>query len=136
MKNGEDFCVPVNDFAMAILKRRVIDTKGHPELVFHWRGQRIKQVVTKTWREAQAKHGTEKVLMHAMRHTGASWLVSRGVNEASIAWLGGWRLPSHLGAMKRYLHAHVGRLRPITAMLAEELEEGARQLAGEKPSRL
>lgn len=132
MKNGEDFCVPLNDYAMSMLKFRAIHTDRHPEFVFHWRGDRIKQVVTAKWREVQAQHGDQKVLMHTMRHTGASWLVGRGVNEASIAWLGGWKLPSHLGAMKRYLHANVDKLRAVTAMLNEELVQGAAELAAER----
>jgi integrase len=136
MKNGEDFCVPLNAMAMAILKRRALDVKRHPELVFHWRGERIKQVVTRTWREVQREHGTEKVLLHTMRHSGASWLVGRGVNEATIAWLGGWKLPTHLGAMKRYLHAHVDKLRPVAALLDEELVQGAAELSAERQQRL
>jgi hypothetical protein len=49
--------------------RRAIDTCRHPVYVFHWRGERIKQVVTRRWREEQAKHGSQKVLLHTMRHT-------------------------------------------------------------------
>lgn len=140
MKNGEDFCVPLNAYAMAILKRRAIDPERHPEYVFYYNGRagktRIKQVVTKAWRDHMAQFGTQKVLLHTMRHSGASWLVGRGVNEASIAWLGGWKLPNHLGAMKRYLHAHVDKLRPITALLDEELTSGALELEKERASRL
>ena len=129
MKNREDCCVPLNDTAMAVIKRRAIDTCRHPVYVFHWRGERIKQVVTRRWREEQAKYGSQKVLLHTMRHTASSWLVGRGVNEATIAWLGGWKLPSTFGAMARYLHAHVEKLRPFARMIDEELAEGAALLA-------
>lgn len=128
MKNRTDFVVPLNATAMAIIKCRAIHTDRHPEFVFHYRGGKIKQVVTKTWRDTM--HGAlgeqQKVVLHTMRHSASSWLVQRGINLATVAWLGGWSLPNELGAMKRYLHANVERLRPFSEMLDQELVDGRR----------
>ena len=134
VKNGEDIVIPLNDTAMSVLKRRATASDRHPTLVFHWRGEKIHQVVTKRWRRewAATMGGKTKVLLHTMRHSAASWLVQRGINEATIAWLGGWALPTQLGAMKRYLHAQVERLRPFSKMLDEELMVGKSVYEAEK----
>lgn len=134
LKNGQDLCVPLNETAMAIIARRMKAKNRHPELVFHWRGQKQTQVVQRSWHKRIAASGVnKKVLLHTTRHSSRSWLTNLGVNEACCNWLGGWKLdPRVFGAAANYMHAMVEKLRPFSDLLHKELMAGREQFLKKK----
>lgn len=130
-KTGQKIYVPLNSVAMEILKRRYAAEDRHPEYVFHYRGERITQVLTKAWRAARAAVRMPTVAFHTMRHCGQSWLAQSGVDAEMRARLGGWSVRG-LGAMDRYTHLYIEDLRPIAEKLAEQWKAAATLRAAEK----
>lgn len=87
-KTGKPIYVPLNSVALEVLKRRYAAKDRHPEWVFHYRGERITQVLTKTWRAARAAANLPGVSFHTMRHCGQV-VVGTGGRErrdAGAAW--------------------------------------------------
>lgn len=58
--------VPLNEAAAAVVARQV---GRHPERVFTYQGQPVKQVSTKAWHKALARAGIENFRWHDLRHT-------------------------------------------------------------------
>lgn len=130
-KTGKKIYVPLNSVSMDILKRRRAAKDAHPEYVFHYRGQKITQVVTKTWRLARNAANMPTVSLHTMRHCGQSWLAQQGVSAEMRARLGGWSVRG-LGAMDNYTHLYIEDLRPIAEKLAVEWKAAAALRAAEQ----
>lgn len=130
-KTGKKLYVPLNSVALEILKRRYAAEDRHPEWVFHYRGERITQVLTKTWRAAREAVNMPEVSFHTMRHCGQSWLAQSGVSAEMRARLGGWSVRG-LGAMDSYTHLFIEDLRPIAEKLAEQWKAAAAVRAAEK----
>jgi integrase len=100
-KGGRGIPIPLNDEAIAVLKR----WRGkHPTHVFVFRGKPVYQVATRRWREAVAEAGLPGLRFHDLRHTWASWHAQAGTPAYALRELGGWttdtmvRRYSHLGA--------------------------------------
>jgi integrase len=130
-KTGKKIYVPLNSVSMEVLKRRRAAKDAHPEYVFHYRGQNITQVVTKTWRAARTKADMPTVSLHTMRHCGQSWPAQQGVSAEMRARLGGWSVRG-LGAMDKYTHLYIEDLRPIAEKLAEQWKAAAIFRAAER----
>jgi hypothetical protein len=130
-KTGKLIYVPLNSVAMGILKRRFSAEDRHPEWVFHYRGQRITQVLTKSWRAARTAVDMPTVAFHTMRHCGQSWLAQLGVSAEMRARLGGWSVRG-LGAMDSYTHLYIEDLRPIAEKLAEQWKAAVSVRAAKK----
>lgn len=130
-KTGKKIYVPLNSVAMEVLKRRYAAKDRHPEYVFHYRGEKITQVLTKAWREARSAVEMPTVTFHTMRHCGQSWLAQLGVSAEMRARLGGWSVRG-MGAMDGYTHLYIEDLRPIAEKLAEQWKAGASLRATEK----
>jgi integrase len=97
-KNRRPISVPLNDAALAVLKRQ---EGKHEERVFTFRGKPIHQANTKAWRAALKRAGIENFRWHDLRHTWATWQRQAGTPTHELQRLGGWRT----GAMvERYAH--------------------------------
>ena len=130
-KTGKEIYVPLNSISMELLKRRHAAKDRHREYVFHYRGEKITQVLTKTWRAARARANMPTVSFHTMRHCGQSWLAQAGVSAEMRARLGGWSVRG-LGAMDKYTHLYIEDLRPIAEKLAEQWKAAAIFRAAER----
>jgi len=129
-KTGKKIYVPLNSVSIEILKRRHAAQDRHPEYAFHYRGEKITQVVTKSWRAARNTANMPTVSLHTMRHCGQSWLAQQGVSAEMRARLGGWSVRG-LGAMDNYTHLYIEDLRPIAEKLAVEWNAAAALRAAE-----
>jgi integrase len=97
-KNGKPHSVPLNEMALAILRKQL---GKHPTRVFTFRGEPIGQVNTKAWTAALERAGIEDFKWHDLRHTFATWHRQAGTPTHELQRLGGWKT----GAMvERYAH--------------------------------
>jgi integrase len=97
-KNRRPISVPLNDVALAVLKRQV---GKHAERVFTFRGKPVNSANTKAWHAALKRAGIADFRWHDLRHTWATWQRQAGTPTHELQQLGGWRT----GAMvERYAH--------------------------------
>jgi integrase len=97
-KNGKPHSVPLNEMALAVLRKQL---GKHPGRVFTFRGEPIGQVNTKAWTAALQRAGIEDFRWHDLRHTFATWHRQAGTPTFELQRLGGWKT----GAMvERYAH--------------------------------
>lgn len=124
MKNGEPFSIPLNQTAMAVLRRQM---GKHQELVFQRSdGKRVNGVPSKTWAKAIAKAGIENFHWHDLRHTWASLLRQSGKVDLSLLQeLGGWKSEK---MVQRYAHLSVEHLSSSADILDSVLS-----VSGQKP---
>jgi integrase len=104
-KANKAISVPLNDTAMAVLKKRV---GIHSAFVFTYHGMPIDQVNTKAWRKALKRAYITSFRWHDLRHTWASWHVQSGTSLQELQLLGGW---SNLAMVLRYAHLSSSHLR-------------------------
>ena len=97
-KARKAIAVPLNDMAMNVLTRRA---GRHPEYVFSYQGQRIKQVSTMAWYRARKRAGLTDFRFHDLRHTWASWHIQHGTPLFALQELGGWETER---MVRRYAH--------------------------------
>ena len=97
-KNGKAHAVPLNDAALAVLRKREAD---HRDYVFTYDGKPIEQVNTKAWRSALKRAGIEDFRWHDLRHTFATWHREAGTPTHELQRLGGWKT---LSMVERYAH--------------------------------
>lgn len=110
-KNGEALGVPLNEAALGVLRRQ----KGkHPVHVFTFRGKRLANANTRTWRGALKACGIEDFRWHDLRHTWATWLRQNDVPTWVLQELGGWKSES---MVRRYAHMSVKHLQPYADQL-------------------
>jgi len=110
-KNGKPHSVPLNEMALAVLRRQI---GKHPTRVFTFRGQPIGQVNTKAWTGALERAGIKDFRWHDLRHTFATWHRQAGTPTHELQRLGGWKT----GAMvERYAHVAPEALQGAAARL-------------------
>lgn len=110
-KNGKPHSVPLNEMALAVLRKQL---GKHPSRVFTFRGEPIGQVNTKAWTGALARAGIEDFRWHDLRHTFATWHRQAGTPTHELQRLGGWKT----GAMvERYAHVAPEALQSAAARL-------------------
>jgi integrase len=113
-KNGDALGVPLNELAMTVLQRQ----RGrHVSHVFTYRGQPIRQVNTKAWKDALKRAGITNFRWHDLRHTWASWLRQNDVPTWVLQELGGWKSEV---MVRRYAHMSVKHLQPYADQLIFE----------------
>ncbi|MET1756063.1 site-specific integrase [Novosphingobium sp. RD2P27] len=111
-KNGEALGVPLNEGALGVLRRQ----KGkHPVHVFTFRGKRLANANTRTWRAALKACGIENFRWHDLRHTWATWLRQNDVPTWVLQELGGMEI----GIDGAALCAHVGEASPALCRPAD-----------------
>ncbi|CAG4884679.1 Site-specific integrase [Georgfuchsia toluolica] len=97
-KNRRPISVPLNDVALAVLKRQ---EGKHSIRVFTYQGKPINSANTKAWTTALTRAGIDDFRWHDLRHTWATWQRQAGTPTHELQRLGGWRT----GAMvERYAH--------------------------------
>lgn len=97
-KNRRPIAVPLNDIAMATLKRQI---GKHPQRVFTYLGNPLKAANTRAWGLALKRAGIEDFRWHDLRHTWATWQRQAGTPTHELQRLGGWRTGS---MVERYAH--------------------------------
>ena len=80
-KARQAIAVPLNDMAMSVL---TAESGKHSTRVFTYKGNPIKQVNTKAWRQAVKDVGLKDFRWHDLRHTQASWLAMKGATLAEL----------------------------------------------------
>ncbi len=97
-KNRRPISVPLNEAALAVLKRQ---KDKHSTRVFTFRGKPLNQANTKAWQAAKKRAGIDDFRWHDLRHTWATWQRQAGTPTHELQRLGGWKT----GAMvERYAH--------------------------------
>ena len=97
-KNRHPIAVPLNDAAIAVLRRQ---EGKHSERVFTFRGKPLNSANSTAWRAALKRAGIDDFRWHDLRHTWATWQRQAGTPTHELQRLGGWRT----GAMvERYAH--------------------------------
>lgn len=103
-KAGKPISVPLNDDALAVLKR----WQGqHDERVFVFRGKPVDDANGATFKAAAASIGLPRLRWHDLRHTWASWHVQAGTPLHALQELGGW---ASYEMVKVYAHLSSGHL--------------------------
>lgn len=97
-KNGKVIRVPLNDDAIAILRKQI---GKHQQRVFTYRGNPVTKAGTESWRAVLRKLGINDFCWHGLRHTWASWHVQAGTPLNVLQELGGW---SCYSMVQRYAH--------------------------------
>lgn len=111
--------VPLNETALAVLRRRLVIRQKHcprSEWVFcHHDGTRI-QSVKKAFRSACTKAKLKRASPHSLRHTFTSWLVMAGVPMRTVA-----DLCRHKDIRTTMLYAHLSpeHSRPAIGLIDE-----------------
>lgn len=117
-KAGEAIGMPLNATAMEVLISQV---GKHPQWVFTYRGEKIKQKAATGFKSALKRAGIENFRFHDLRHTWASWLVQSGVPLHVIQELGGWH---SFEMVKRYAHLAPEHLREHVEMIDSQIDSG------------
>jgi integrase len=118
-KNGKDLGVPLNDFALGILRR---EEGKHAEFVFTVRGKPVGKLRGTVWKNAKKRAGIEDFRFHDIRHTWASWLVQNGAPENFLQQMGDWKTAA---MVKRYATLQAKHLAPTAAIIDRMLPADA-----------
>lgn len=97
-KNRRPISVPLNEAALAVLKRQ---KDKHPTRVFTFRGKPLNQANTKAWQAAKKRAGIDDFRWHDLRHTWATWQRQAGTPTHDLQRLGGWKTAA---MVERYAH--------------------------------
>jgi integrase len=97
-KGGRPIPVPLNDDAVAVLKR----WQGqHEQRVFVFRGKPVDDANGAAFKKAAASVGLPELRWHDLRHTWASWHIQAGTPPHVLQELGSWE---SYEMVKRYAH--------------------------------
>lgn len=104
-KNGDEFCIPLNEEAMSAI---VAEAGKHEEFVFTYQGRPMSQISHTAWKTVLEKAGIEDFRWHDLRHTWATDKARDGVPTQALQKLGGWKT---LAMVNKYAHHDVESLR-------------------------
>jgi len=111
-KAGRAIGVPLNESAVAVLRRRLGQDRAH---VFTYEGKPVARCSTKAWKSALARAGIERTFRwHDLRHTWASWHVQCGTSLKELMELGGW---ASYEMVLRYAHLAADQLRGVACRI-------------------
>lgn len=114
-KNGEDFGIPLNETAMAVLR----DQEGmHETRVFTRDGQPITELSHRMWKAALTRAGISDYRWHDNRHTWATTFVEAGGDLDQLQRLGGWKSRD---MVLRYAHMRTEHLRKSASVVDKAL---------------
>lgn len=116
-KTDEEYGVPLNFAAQAVIARRRQAKLRNPKYVFNYHGVQWKYWQVRYYLQKAVSRLPElpHVSPHTLRHTFASWIMQEGVSDAIRRRLGCWQLGG--GADAAYLHFDVEWLRPFAQKL-------------------
>lgn len=112
-KGKQAIAVPLNDDALAILRRQI---GKHESRVFTYKGNGVEVANTAAWRKALIRANISGFRWHDLRHTWASWHVQNGTPLHALQEMGGW---SDGEMVKRYAHLSHQHLAGYAANLTE-----------------
>lgn len=98
VKNREALMVPLNQDALAIIRKRI---GTHDTYVFTRDGEVMADVPRKSFEKARKLAGIKDFRWHDLRHTWASWHINAGTNPLELQELGGWK---NAAMLRRYAH--------------------------------
>lgn len=98
MKGGKDFCLPLNQDAIDVIRKQI---GKHHQFVFVYKGNPTKKCSTRSWKLALKRAGISNFKWHDLRHTFFSWLAQNGASLQELMELGGW---SRVEMALRYAH--------------------------------
>ena len=104
VKTGKSLSVPLNDDAVAIIRRQIGKHLIH---VFTYDGEPVTRANNHAWRKALKRAGIENFRWHDLRHTWASWHVQAGTPLHVLQELGGWQ---SYEMVRRYAHLSADQL--------------------------
>ena len=104
--------VSLNGEAISILQKQI---GKHREIVFTFKGKRVKQLSTAAWYKALGRAGIDNFRWHDLCHTWASWHVQGGTPLNVLQELGGW---SRYSTVQRYAHLAADHPAPWAERLA------------------
>jgi integrase len=110
-KNGSPHSVPLNEMAMAVLRKQI---GKHALRVFTYRGEPVANVNTKAWNAALERAGIDNFKWHDLRHTFATWHRQAGTPTHELQRLGGWKTAA---MVDRYAHLAPEALQGAAARL-------------------
>lgn len=113
------FAFPLSSDALAIV-RRLFELNPGGEWLFQWKGKRIDDCNTASYRKALQRAGLGWANWHTLRHTGATWARHAGAQDGTLMDLGGW---ADMRMVKRY--AHHGGLPAHVRAASEAIAVGA-----------
>lgn len=97
-KARKAIAVPLSATAVVVLRGQIGKHSTH---VFSYRGNPVRQVNTKAWRQALQRAGIAEFRWHDLRHTWASWHAQAGTPLHVLQELGGWEC---VEMVRRYAH--------------------------------
>lgn len=110
-KGKKDLSIPLNEAAMAVIRRQQGKCSTH---VFSYEGRPMKRPDSSTWQRACEKAGITDFRFHDTRHSFASWHVMNGTDLHTLMELGGW---SSYEMVRRYAHLSGEHLRQAAERL-------------------
>lgn len=108
-KNGREFCVPLSDEAMQVLREQ---EGKHEFYVFTQHGRPVGQIKHDDWSAVLKAAKVQNFRWHDLRHTWATDMVKRGVPLHVLQKLGGWETVS---MVMKYAHHDLESLRPFVS---------------------
>jgi integrase len=110
-KSGDDFGLPLNATALAILTR---NHGKHKEAVFTIMGHPLTHIAHKVWKAALQRAGVQDFRWHDVRHSWATMQLEAGTDLDTLQKLGGWKSRE---MVTRYAHFRTEHLRgPASAI--------------------
>lgn len=106
-KNGKARTIPLNEEAICVLRKWLFK---HSQYVFTYKGQPIKRVNGRAFRNALQRANISDFRWHDLRHTWASWHIQNGTPIYVLKELGGW---SDFEMVQRYAHLSSEHLQPF-----------------------
>ena len=88
-KHGEGTKIPLTRKACQIIASQPLG--GVYNQIFKYQGRPIKDPARSAWRKARRDCGLSDFRFHDLRHTWTSRGVKKGLTEAQLAYLGGWK---------------------------------------------
>lgn len=119
--------VPLTATALFVLRQQ---QGKHAQFVFTFRGEPVRWVSGKTWRDAVKRAGLKDFRWHDLRHTWASWHVQAGTPMYVLQELGGW---SSAEMVRRYAHLSSEHLAQYAERMSNRSQGSTIQLR-EEPS--
>lgn len=117
--------VSLNETALQVLRSQ----QGlHPEKVFAYRGEPLRNANNRAWRKVLKTAGITDFRWHDLRHTWASWLIQNGTPLYVLKEMGAWE---SLEMVQRYAHLSSAQRRQHARIIDVELASGTKLVRSE-----
>ncbi len=117
-KNGERRVIPLQGFALSLIKQHAKVRGLHCDFVFPSRTKCQPIDIRTAWENALIKSGVESFRFHDLRHSAASYLAMNGASIAEIAEVLGHKT---LQMVKRYAHLSEVHTSSVVADMNERI---------------